>query len=188
MIASAGLALFVSLVATDAALAEGRAGTVSGVVIPAATGRPDARHDGDSVLVRFVPAATAAQRSQARGLIAGTLVREYRLVHGLEHLRLGPGPSVDQAIGILRRVPVVEYAQPNHVVYLSVNPNDAYFAEQWALHNTGKASSSSVWPAGTADADIDGPEAWNAAAGAGSVVAVIDTGIDYRHSDLAANL
>jgi subtilisin family serine protease len=45
-----------------------------------------------------------------------------------------------------------------------------------------------VWLGGTPDADVDWPEAWVAAAGNGAVVAVMDTGIDYRHTDLAANV
>jgi subtilisin family serine protease len=50
------------------------------------------------------------------------------------------------------------------------------------LHNTGQTS-------GTPDADIDAPEAWDLhTSGEDIVVAVIDTGIDYTHPDLAANM
>ncbi|MDH5229958.1 MAG: S8 family serine peptidase [Gammaproteobacteria bacterium] len=61
-------------------------------------------------------------------------------------------------------------------------PNDSRFVDQWGLHNTGTTG-------GTADADIDAPEAWDITAGSPDiVVAVIDTGVDYNHADLAANI
>ena len=52
----------------------------------------------------------------------------------------------------------------------------------WGLHNTGQIG-------GTPDADIDAPEAWDTATGSADVVvSVIDTGVDYNHEDLAANM
>jgi len=51
----------------------------------------------------------------------------------------------------------------------------ARLGEQWALTQT-------------SDEDIDGPEAWQASTGAGAVVAVIDTGVDASHPDLAGRV
>jgi subtilisin family serine protease len=57
-------------------------------------------------------------------------------------------------------------------------PDDDHFAKQWALHNTGQSN-------GVKDADIDAPAAWKLSTGTGqTVVAVIDTGIDWKHPDL----
>jgi subtilisin family serine protease len=65
---------------------------------------------------------------------------------------------------------------------LNYVPNDPRYNEQWHYHNTGQQS-------GTVDADIDLPEAWDITKGNSSViVAVIDQGISFTHTDLAANM
>ena len=61
-------------------------------------------------------------------------------------------------------------------------PNDEFFSDLWGLSNTGQNG-------GTPDADIDAPEAWDITTGSNNViVAVIDTGVLYTHSDLSANI
>lgn len=76
----------------------------------------------------------------------------------------------------------VDYAEPNYIVRLAAIPNDPGFSELYGLDNTGQTG-------GTPDADIDAPEAWDIQKGSQSaVIAVIDTGVDYTHPDLAANI
>src|SRR5262249_35617231 len=61
-------------------------------------------------------------------------------------------------------------------------PNDPLLSRDYGLVNTGQTG-------GTPDADIDADEAWGISTGSNSiVVAVIDSGVDYTHPDLAANM
>ncbi|MBI4129955.1 S8 family serine peptidase [Candidatus Roizmanbacteria bacterium] len=80
---------------------------------------------------------------------------------------------------MLQSDPNIEYAIPNYIVKaLASLPNDTFFGQQWALHNTGQTG-------GKNDADIDLPEAWEITKGSDQVIiAVLDTGIDYLHPDL----
>lgn len=63
-----------------------------------------------------------------------------------------------------------------------VYPNDSYFQYQVTLHNTGQTFNGHT---GTADADIDAPEAWVLTMGSEDIViAVIDEGLTSDHPDL----
>lgn len=81
----------------------------------------------------------------------------------------------------MSRLPGVEWVEPDPVVSAAGIPNDSRFAELWGMHNTGQT-------AGTVDADIDAPEAWDILQGGAVLVAVVDTGVDYQHADLASNI
>lgn len=62
------------------------------------------------------------------------------------------------------------------------HPNDPLYDKQWSLHNAGYFNF-------TKDADIDAPETWALRKSAKNVVvAIIDSGIDYHHSDLIKNI
>lgn len=77
-------------------------------------------------------------------------------------------------------------------VLLSTVPNDPMFNQQWHLQNTGqlaKETSGERASVGIAGDDIDAPLAWDITKGSNDVViAVIDSGIDITHPDLAANI
>ncbi|MBX3358035.1 MAG: S8 family serine peptidase [Phycisphaeraceae bacterium] len=77
--------------------------------------------------------------------------------------------------------------EPDTVYRPTLLSNDARLAEQWAIQNTGQFIPGSGL--GTPGADISASSAWNITTGSRQVlIAVIDTGIDLVHPDLAANL
>jgi len=140
------------------------------------------------LLVRFAPKAKGLQRSKAeREAIltangGGTIERSYRIVPGLTLVKLPANVTVENALAALKNADGIVYAEPNYKVSICETPNDTYWEDLWGMHNTGQTG-------GTADADIDAPEAWDTATDANDIiVAVIDTGVDYTHPDLAANM
>ncbi|MFZ5829036.1 MAG: S8 family serine peptidase [Planctomycetota bacterium] len=92
------------------------------------------------------------------------------------------GASTDMVTDWFDNQDLFAYYEPNAILPLTATPNDPNFSQLWGLNNTGQTG-------GRIDADIDAPEAWNVTTGSSSiVVGVIDTGVDYNHPDLAANI
>lgn len=82
----------------------------------------------------------------------------------------------------LRTSPSISSYEPDQMVYVDAMPDDPSLSQLWGMNNTGQTG-------GTTDSDIDAPEAWDITTGSNKiVVAVIDTGVDYTHPDLAANI
>jgi subtilisin family serine protease len=132
------------------------------------------------VLVKFKAGADPAVKVGARAAVAATTLHVFR--SKAEHWRLGRGVEVEQALAQLRANPLVEYAEPNYVLEAQAVPNDPWLGELWGLINNGQSG-------GTPDADIDAELAWDLATGSAAVVVgIIDTGVDYNHADLAANV
>jgi subtilisin family serine protease len=84
----------------------------------------------------------------------------------------------------------VEYAEPNYEISLDLTGDDANqarvndprFEEQWSLANDGRSG-------GKQGADISARQAWATTKGSDEiVVAVLDSGVEYTHADLAKNI
>ena len=105
-------------------------------------------------------------------------------------MTLPEGLSVEGAVMILKNSPNVEYAQPNYIMKKQILPNDPYHSSRaswgqpyddlWGLKKINCEGAWSLFARG----ERPGYEF----AGEGVVVAVIDSGVDYNHEDLAANI
>src|SRR5690606_28687204 len=129
------------------------------------------------VLVGFTkPQAGGPQLSTAsRAAIDGLGARFSKiLMQGrLGLVELPAGTDVGRALDVLEALPEIQYAVEDQPVKLDgYVPNDPLFSSQWALETA-------------SDADLDAPLAWAQSVGNGqSLVAVMDTGVDYTHEDL----
>ncbi|MEW6278741.1 MAG: S8 family serine peptidase [Candidatus Eremiobacterota bacterium] len=143
--------------------------------------------DGE-VLVKLKPQSGLEDFADDYG---GTVAEQFRLPRQLFRsfdgplirVKLADGMSVEQATQQMRSDPRVDYAEPNYTYELTATPDDLH-PELWGLHNTGQEG-------GTPGADISAVKAWDVTTGSrqnGPIIAVIDTGVDYRHPDLVNNL
>lgn len=117
-----------------------------------------------------------AQRAKraGKGLITPDLSTVYKLALD------DPKAPIVEICERLRQEPDVEFAEPNGIAQVQMIPNDPYY------------SSTGSW--GQAYDDLWGIKkincgpAWDVSLGDGVVVAVIDTGLDYNHEDISANV
>jgi subtilisin family serine protease len=135
------------------------------------------------LIVKFLDSASKATVAAA----GGQMIKSFAGGEGrVQHVKLNKGENVEAALERYRHNPAVEYAEPNYIYQLAAIPNDTQFTSLWGLRNTGQNVNGI---AGTADVDIDAPEAWDITTGSSNVIiGVIDSGIAYDHPDLAANI
>jgi subtilisin family serine protease len=160
--------LLIELLETRTLLDAGLTGTLSAQALPTNPGS----YDPGDILVQFRPGATAANAASFKltGAESGT---PEALGPGLWKVDLTKGVTVADALAIFRSDTRVQFAQPDYRIQVQTTPNDPFFTanELWGLNQIGA------------------PAAWNTTTGSSNViVAVIDTGIDHTHPDLAANI
>lgn len=176
------------------------AGIVSAAILcaapAAAAGAPGHRerqYAPGEVLVKFRAGTPASAKA---GLLSASGARSTGTAAGhglLRHLKLGAGQDTEAAVAAYRGDPNVEYAQPNYLYHATATvPDDGEYGRQWGLSNGGQVVTDASYAThnpGTAGADLDAESVWDYITDCSPViVAVLDTGINYTHSDLAANM
>ncbi len=127
------------------------------------------------ILVKFRPVAgrpNQLQLNQHSLLNAmGATPLEMSAYSGVMRVNVPPGREAD-IIATLQARGDVAFAHRNQILQALGTPNDPEFTKLWGLDQ------------------IDAPDAWDIETGAGGqvIIAVIDSGADLDHPDLAANL
>jgi thermitase len=144
-----------------------------------------ADYDADTVIVQYASGVSIGERL--------SLFERAGVVRTVDSVD-GAGAKVVQVKGDpagaaqrLNGSALVRYAEPNYILRAQATPNDPLFSQLYGLHNTGQTG-------GSADADIDAPEGWDAAglggfpAGGGVKIGIVDTGIDQTHPELSGKV
>jgi subtilisin family serine protease len=132
------------------------------------------------LVIGFEGSASAAEERRAVAEAGGRIDERLRLVDGAV-VTAKDGTGTAELAEELDDAGAVSYVEPNYVLHAARLPNDPNFGVLWGLHNTGQLG-------GTPGADVNAPSAWDVLTGGPTTVAVIDSGVDYTHPDLAANM
>jgi len=137
---------------------------------PAASGR---------LLVGFEKGTSKNRQQEILSSVDGRLSRRFAAIRDgrLALVRPRSGKATDTLRKQLRRTEGVAYAEPDFFNFASPEktPNDPLYAFDYALVDSPD------------DHDIDAPSAWGTRTGCAKV-AILDTGIDTDHPDLAPNV
>jgi hypothetical protein len=143
-----------------------------------AVARADDAPVGEQIIVRHRAGLDAAERAEVRADSDTQLDRKLRLAN-TELVSVTDGTRA-QALTELSADPDVVWAAPNIVARATGAP-DPYWSLLYGLYNDGTGGK-------RIDADVDAQQAWTVTRGAGATVAVVDTGVQLDHPDLAGRL
>ncbi|MGA6927329.1 MAG: S8 family serine peptidase [Desulfosarcina sp.] len=137
------------------------------------------------VLVKYRDTQATQRASHYRSVWRLSDVRTFDK-SGIRKVKLPDGMTVSQAVELYQSDPDVLYVEPNYRYRIQAIPDDPQIGHLWGLYNYGQQVNGS---SGTPGADLNTSRAWDLETGSRSiVVAVVDSGVDLDHPDLAANL
>jgi subtilisin family serine protease len=136
----------------------------------------------DEFLVQFTADSVSnASRPLLGQTFAGGTVQRKLTDDGWFSVIVQPGTNLQSAMNAYRLRNDVQLVTPDFKLTLETIANDTNIGSQWGLSNTGASG-------GVVGADIGAAQAWQSGTSSTVIVGVLDTGVDYNHPDLAANI
>lgn len=113
------------------------------------------------------------EKDTVKVLPNGKVIRQLNMAK-LFRIMIPEGASRNELVEWLKGLPEILYAEPNGTIRYNNTPNDTEFNKQWGFNNTANPG-----------ADVHAIGAWNIFTGdPNSIIAIIDTGVDFTHEDL----
>ena len=101
-------------------------------------------------------------------------LKPYRHLRNVAVATLSSDTDISQAIAKYQKLPGVKSVEIDHKLKKTSVPNDEQYSDQWHLKSGFGINVEPIWDFTTGDANL--------------VVAVIDTGIDYNHTELVGQI
>jgi thermitase len=121
------------------------------------------------ILVKFKANVSPAEAAEIHRQYGGQ-VREVIPGIGVQVVNI-PASQIAEKVRAYSANPRVAYAEPDYLAQADGTPDDPYFGQQWGLTK------------------VEAPQAWDVTTGSSSInIAILDTGIDLDHPDLASKL
>lgn len=124
------------------------------------------------ILVKFKPEVEKEKIDKINKKFGVEIKKELR-IKNTYRLNVPPAKTINEMLKKYKEDPNVEFAEPNYIRRAFRTPNDPSCSDppQWGIFK------------------IEAPQAWDTETGKASVViAILDTGVDYDHEDLAGNM
>jgi len=121
----------------------------------------------DKIIVKFKKGVSDLDRDNIHKLFGTSRFYKSKFAE-LESIKIPEGKKIDEMVELFKRLPDVEYAEPDYVATTLMVPNDPYYSYQWHFYNPTYGG-------------INMQSAWGISNGSNVIVAVIDTGVAYEN-------